>query len=186
MENWVIWLALGLFVVFLVVLYNRLVALRQRRRNAFSDIDVQLKVRADLIPNLVETVKGYAAHEKTVFDDVTQARATAMRGGTVAERSQAESALGAAMMNLLAVAENYPQLKADGSFQKLQAELADLENKIAASRRFFNNATNEYNTAIEQFPSVLIAKSFGFQPETFFELSAEEQRTVQTPPSVTF
>ncbi len=186
MENWTVWIILGLVAVFIIVLYNRLVALRQTRRNAFSDIDVQLKVRSDLIPNLVETVKGYAGHEKSVFENVTAARATAMRGGTIAERSQAESALGAAMMNLMAVAENYPQLKADGSFQKLQAEISDLENKIAASRRFFNNATNEYNTAIEQFPSVLIAKMFGFAPEPFFELSAAEQQSVQTPPTVKF
>ena len=133
MENWMIWAALGAVLVFIVVLYNRIVALVQRRKNAFSDIDVQLKMRHDLIPNLVESVKGYAAHEKGVFEKVTEARATAMRGGNVSDRVRAEGALGAAMMNLMAVAENYPQLKADGSFQRLQAELSDIENKIAAS-----------------------------------------------------
>jgi len=186
MESWIIWVVIALVAVLLVGLYNRIVALIQRRKNAFSDIDVQLKLRHDLIPNLVETVKGYAAHESTVFEKVTEARATAMRGGSVAERAQAESMLGAAMMNLMAVAENYPQLKADGSFQQLQAELSDIENKIAAARRFFNNATNEYNTAIQQFPAVLIARMFGFKEEVFFELDAAEAAAVKKAPSVNF
>ena len=186
MENWMIWAALGAVLVFIVVLYNRIVALVQRRKNAFSDIDVQLKMRHDLIPNLVESVKGYAAHEKGVFEKVTEARATAMRGGNVSDRVRAEGALGAAMMNLMAVAENYPQLKADGSFQRLQAELSDIENKIAASRRFFNNATNEYNTAIQQFPTVIIARLFGFREEIFFEMGVEEKAMASAPPSVKF
>ena len=164
------WIVLGVIVAIVglfILLYNRLVALRQTRNNAFSDIDVQLKQRYDLVPSLVETVKGYAAHEKTVFENVTNARAQvgAARGGAGATRVQAEAALGGALMGLLAVAENYPQLKADGNFQRLMAELSDLENKIAAARRFFNNATAEYNTAIEQFPAVLIANNFGFKKE---------------------
>lgn len=185
-DNWMIWAVLGAAALFLVVLYNRIVALVQRRKNAFSDIDVQLKLRHDLIPNLVETVKGYAAHEKGVFEKVTEARATALRGGSVAERAQAEGMLGTAMMNLMAVAENYPQLKADGSFQKLQAELSDIENKIAAARRFFNNATNEYNTVIQQFPAVIVARLFGFREEVFFELDAGEKAAVKTAPGVSF
>jgi LemA protein len=185
-EGWMIWVALALLAIVLVGLYNRIIALIQRRKNAFSDIDVQLKLRHDLVPNLVETVKGYATHEREVFEKVTEARATAMRGGSIADRAQAEGMLGAAMMNLMAVAENYPQLKADGSFQQLQAELSDIENKIAAARRFFNSATNEYNTAIHQFPAVLIARMFGFKEEVFFELDAAEAAAVKKTPDVKF
>ena len=172
-----------------IVIYNRLVALRQTRRNAFSDIDVQLKQRFDLVPNLVDTVKGYAAHEKTVFENVTAARAQVGRTngmGAAAEHLKAEGMLGSALMNLFAVAENYPQLKADMNFQKLQAELSDIENKIAAARRFFNSATAEYNTAIQQFPANLIAGPLGFRDETFFELAAGEAEAVHTAPKVTF
>lgn len=186
MQDWMIFAALGVIVLFLIVLYNRIIALVQARKNAFSDIDVQLKLRYDLVPNLVETVKGYAAHEKGVFEKVTEARASAMRGGAMPDRLQAEGALSGALMNLMAVAENYPALKADGNFQKLQAELSDIENKIAAARRFFNNATNEYNTSIHQFPAVLIAKMFGFKEETFFELDAAESQAVKAAPNVKF
>jgi len=186
MESWMIWAGLGVIALFLVILYNRIVALVQRRKNAFSDIDVQLKLRHDLIPNLVNTVKGYASHESGLFTRVTEARAAAMRGGSIADRAQAEGMLGAAMMNLMAVAENYPQLKADSNFQQLQAELSDIENKIAAARRFFNNATGEYNTVIQQFPAVLIARMFGFREEVFFELDAAEKDAVKTAPNVNF
>lgn len=186
MENWIFWAVLGGLALLLIGIYNRLVALRQRRRNAFADIDVQLKLRHDLIPNLVETVKGYAAHEKGVLEQVTAARASALRGGNLDDRMQAEAGLGAAMMNLLAVAENYPQLKADQNFQQLQRELSDIENKIAAARRFFNSATNEYNAAIQQFPAVLFARLFGFAEENFFELSPAEKAAAETPPPVKF
>lgn len=186
MESWILWVVLGGIVLLLIVLYNRLVALRQRRRNAFADIDVQLKQRHDLIPNLVETVKGYAAHEKGVMEQVTAARATAMRGGSIDDRMKAEAGLGAAMMNLMAVAENYPQLKADQNFQQLQAEISDIENKIAAARRFFNAATNEYNASIQQFPAVLVARLFGFHEENFYELDAAEKALANTPPAVKF
>lgn len=186
MESWIIWVVLGVVALMLVVIYNRIVALVQRRRNAFSDIDVQLKLRHDLVPNLVETVKGYATHEKGVFEQVTAARASAMRGGSLDDRLKAEAGLGAAMMNLMAVAENYPQLKADANFQALQAELSDIENKIAAARRFFNGATNEYNTAVTQFPAVLVARVFGFREENFFEMTAEEKALADKPPGVTF
>lgn len=186
MESWMIWVGLGFVALLLVGLYNRIVALVQRRKNAFSDIDVQLKLRHDLVPNLVNTVKGYAAHESGVFEKVTNARASAMRSGGVAERAQAEGMLGAAMMNLMAVAENYPQLKADSNFIQLQAELSDIENKIAAARRFFNNATSEYNTVISQFPAVLVARMFGFREEVFFELDAAEKAAANTAPSVNF
>jgi LemA protein len=185
MQNWYLWGFLAVLVLF-VLLYNRLVALRQTRRNAFSDIDVQLKMRYDLVPNLVETVKGYAAHEKGILEEVTAARATAMKGGPIADRARAESSLGTAMMNLMAVAENYPQLKANTNFQQLQSDLSDIENKIAAARRFFNSATSEYNTAIQQFPAVFVARAFGFKEEVFFELAGAEQQAVQTAPKVSF
>lgn len=184
------WITLGIIgfiVVVLIFLYNRLVALRQTRNNAFSDIDVQLKQRYNLVPQLVETVKGYASHEKEVFENVTNARAQvgAAKGAT-GERVAAENVLGGALMGLLAVAENYPDLKADQNFQKLMNELSDLENKIAAARRFFNNATAEYNTATEQFPAVLIANAFGFQKEEFFELDEAEAAAVHKAPEVKF
>lgn len=189
-----LWIVLGLLALTalgLIVIYNRLVALRQTRKNAFSDVDVQLKQRFDLVPNLVETVKGYATHEQSVFENVTEARARVGRAGNAGgaagtERIQAEGMLGSALMNLFAVAENYPQLKADQNFQQLQAELSDIENKIAAARRFFNNATAEYNTAIQQFPANLIAGPFGFHDEIFFELGAGEAEAVRTAPQVKF
>lgn len=187
MESWMV-IGIIIFIVgMLILLYNRLVALRQTRENAFSDIDVQLKQRYDLVPQLVETVKGYAAHEKETFENVTNARAAVgsakAAGG---ERVAAENVLGGALMGLLAVAENYPDLKADQNFQKLMSELSDIENKISAARRFFNNATAEYNTATEQFPAVLIANSFGFKKEEFFELDETEAAAVHKAPEVKF
>ncbi len=184
------WITLGIIgfiAVVLIFIYNRLVALRQTRNNAFSDIDVQLKQRYDLVPQLVETVKGYAAHEKETFENVTNARAQvgAAKGAT-GERVAAENVLGGALMGLLAVAENYPDLKADQNFQNLMNELSDIENKIAAARRFFNNATSEYNTAVEQFPAVLVANSFGFSKEEFFELDEAEAALVHKAPEVKF
>ncbi len=190
MGGLVMWIALGVvaaIALLLVVIYNRLVALRQKRENAFSDIDVQLRQRYDLVPNLVNTVKGYATHEKELLEQVTEARSKAMAGGGgPAEQAQAEGLLGAAMMNLMAVAENYPDLKANQNFQQLQQELSDIENKIAAARRFFNNATSEYNTAIQQFPAVLIAGSFGFMEEEFFDMPDTERAVVSEAPNVTF
>lgn len=181
----IVLLALAAIVLFVIVIFNRLVALRQTTKNAFADIDVQLKQRYDLVPNLVETVKGYAEHEKGVFEKVTEARATAMRASSLADRSQAEAALSGALMNLMAVAENYPQLKANENFKQLQTELADLENKIAAARRFFNNAVAEYNTAIQQFPAVLFAAGFGFKEMDMFTLG-DDRATVDKAPKVSF
>ncbi len=178
-------LALAAIVLFVIVLFNRLVALRQTTKNAFADIDVQLKLRYDLIPNLVETVKGYASHEKGVLENVTSARASAMRASSLQERGQAEAALSGALMNLLAVAENYPQLKANENFKQLQMELSNIENKIAAARRFFNNAVAEYNTAIQQFPAVLFAGSLGFREADMFTLG-DERATVNNVPKVSF
>lgn len=172
--------------IFFIILYNRLVALRQNNKNAFADIDVQLKLRYDLIPNLVETVKGYASHEKTLLENVTEARSRAMGAGSMKDRIGAEAALGTAMMNLLAVAENYPDLKANTNFAKLQEELSDIENKIAAARRYFNNAVGEYNTAIEQFPSVLVARMFAFQVAEFFGLDESQRTVIEQAPKVGF
>lgn len=172
--------------IVLISIYNRLVALRQNRNNAYADIDVQLKQRFDLIPNLVETVKGYAAHEKGVFEEVTKFRAQVKEAGTQEERLTAEKALGKAMINVLAVAENYPDLKADQNFQQLMAELSDIENKLAAARRFFNNATSEYNTAIQQFPANLIAGRFGFKTEEFYEVEESERDVMEKSPDVKF
>jgi LemA protein len=184
------WLAiLGVIAaaaLFVISLYNRLVALRQNRENAFSDIDVQLKLRYDLVPPLVESVKGYAAHEKTVFENVTAARASVAQSSGTDERLKAEQRLGGALASLYAVAENYPALKADQNFQALMAELADIENKIAAARRFFNNATNELNTAVQQFPSNFIAGTFGFKAEAFYEDSAVERALLEKAPEVKF
>ncbi len=187
MDSWVILVIIAAIAGLFVILYNRLVALRQTRENAFSDIDVQLKQRFNLIPQLVETVKGYAAHEKETFENVTNARAqVGSAKGSGGERAAAEGILGGALMGLLAVAENYPDLKADQNFQKLMSELSDIENKIAAARRFFNNATAEYNTLTEQFPAVLIANIMSFKKEEFFELDEAEAALVQKAPEIKF
>lgn len=185
--EWLIILGvLAALAVALITIYNRLVALRQNRNNAYADIDVQLTQRFDLIPNLVETVKGYASHEKGVFEEVTKMRAKVNEADTQGERLQAEQLLGKAMVNVLAVAENYPDLKADQNFQQLMAELSDIENKIAASRRFFNNATSEYNTAVEQFPANLVAGYFGFKTEEFYEVDEAEREVMEKAPDVKF
>ena len=165
--------------------YNRLVALRQNVGAAFADIDVQLKQRQDLVPNLVETVKGYAAHERGTLDEVTQARAAAASAGDMAAKAQAESVLTGALGKLMAVAEAYPDLKANQNFLQLQGELSDLENKIAAARRFFNNAVGEYNASIQRFPAVLIAGMAGFAPRDFFDVGAD-RAALNSAPQVKF
>lgn len=177
----------ALAVFYGITAYNRFVLLQQNRKNAFSDIDVQLKQRYDLVPTLVETVKGYAAHEKTVFENVTAARAGIRAGdGAAGERLAAEHKLGNALVNLFAVAENYPALKADVNFQQLMAELSDIENKIAAARRFFNNATAEYNTKVQQFPAKIVAGMFGFNAAEFYEDTAVERIVLEKAPAVKF
>ena len=185
-------LALIIIVVILVVLglmlmstYNRLVGLRQNANQAFADIDVQLKQRQDLIPNLVETVKGYAAHESGTLEAVTAARAAAAGATSVQDRVQAENALTGALRQLFAVSEAYPDLKANANFIRLQDELTDIENKLAAARRFFNNTVSEFNAAIQQFPAVLIAGAMGFSPRTFFDLG-ENRAAAETAPQVKF
>jgi len=183
---WVVLGGLAVLALGAVAIYNRLVALRQNREQSFADIDVQLKQRFDLIPNLVETVKGYAAHEKDVYENVTLARAGIENAKGLSERVAAENQLSRSMAMLYAVAENYPDLKADGMFQKLMAELSDIENKLAAARRFFNNATAELNTAVEQFPAVLFAAMLGFKKEEFFEIPDEQREVLEKPPEVHF
>ena len=165
-------IALG---VFLVMVYNRLVALRQTCNQAWGDIDVQLKQRHDLVPNLVSTVQGYASHEKETLENVIKARQTAIDATSVKDLAGAENMLSGALRQLFALSEAYPDLKANQNFMQLQSELADLENKIAAARRFFNNAVNEYNTSTEQFPAVVIANSMGFKMREYFEVAEAER-----------
>ncbi|TGY87839.1 LemA family protein [Marinicauda algicola] len=182
----VVLILLIIAAVVVALVYNRLVALRQTTRQAWGDIDVQLKQRHDLVPNLVETVKGYATHEKETLEKVVQARQQAVDASGLKDQAQAENLLSGALRQLFALAESYPDLKANTNFLALQNELADLENKIAAARRFFNNAVAEYNTAIEQFPAVLLAGPFGFKREDFFEVAASERARVEAAPSVKF
>jgi LemA protein len=172
-------------IVWAIGVYNGLISMRQRVNQAYADIDVQLRQRHDLIPNLVETVKGYAAHERGTLDEVVKARNTAVAAQGPAQQAAAENMLTGALRQLFAVAEAYPDLKASANFQQLQAELSDLENKIAASRRFFNNAVQEYNTGIQRFPAALFASSFGFAPKSFFDLG-DERTTVSQAPAVKF
>ena len=160
----------------LVALYNRLVQQRNRVDNAWAQIEVQLKRRWDLIPNLVETVKGYAAHERETFEAVTQARANAQKAGNPAEAAQAEGILGAALGRLLAVAEAYPELQADENFRQLQTELAETENKVAVSRQVYNDTVLTYNNTVQTFPGLVVAGPFGFSIREFFEVEDEAQR----------
>ncbi len=169
-----------------VMAYNRLVALRQNANQAFADIDVQLKQRHDLIPNLVETVKGYASHERGTLEAVIAARNTATAATGVQQQAAAEGMLTQALGRLIALSEAYPDLKANTNFQQLQSELSDIENKLAAARRFFNNAVSEYNTGIQQFPAVLFAGMFGFQHRDFFDVGAEDRKTLDVAPQVKF
>ena len=165
--------------------YNRLVGLRQNANQAFADIDVQLKQRQDLVPNLVETVKGYASHEKGTLEAVTNARAAAVAAPNVEQRVQAENALSGALRQLFAVSEAYPDLKANAGFMQLQGELSDIENKLAAARRFFNNTVSEYNASIQQFPAVLLAGAMGFAQRPFFDLG-ENRAAAESAPQVRF
>ena len=174
---------IALAAIALVVLYNRFVRLRNRVDNAWAQIEVQLKRRWDLIPNLVETVKGYAAHERETFENVTQARAAAQQAQTPAESAQAEGLLGQALGRLFAVAEAYPELQADENFRQLQDELAETENRIAVSRQVYNDTVLTYNNAIQTVPGVFFAGFFGFEKREFFDVEDDAQRE---PPQVSF
>ena len=178
------WVIIGLIVVLVLVIiaaYNSLVSLGQRVNQAFADIDVQLKQRHDLIPNLVETVKGYAGHERGTLEAVVQARNAAIAAPGVEQKVAAENMLSGALRQLFALSESYPQLKANENFRQLQSDLSDIENKLAAARRFFNNTVQEYNAGIQRFPAVLFAGMFGFQARTFFDVGEERAQLSQAP-----
>src|SRR3954447_5873669 len=182
------WIVLGVIVVlvlWIIMIYNQLVAMGQRVGQAFADVDVQLKQRHDLVPNLVETVKGYASHERGTLEEVIKARNVAMAAQGPAQQAAAENMLSGALRQLFALSEAYPDLKANQNFQQLQTELSDIENKLAAARRFFNNAVQEYNTGIEQFPAALLAGPLGFQKREFFDV-AEARPQLEQAPSVKF
>lgn len=191
--TWILIIVVAVIAVWAVAAYNKFIKLIQRAKEAWADIDVQLKRRYDLIPNLVETVKGYAAHEKGTFDEVTEARAKATQihvdpsnvtPEQIAAMAGAEQALTASLGKLLAVAENYPDLKANQNFLELQRELSDTENKIQAARRFYNGNVRDLNIAVQSFPSNLIASMFNFKQEEFFEL--EEDSKEKEPVKVAF
>lgn len=184
----IVWIIIGVIVVLVlgvIVIYNSLVRLKNRTDEAWSDIDVQLKRRYDLIPNLVDTVKGYAKHERELFEKVTKARTAAINAGGVQEKAKAENMLTGALKSVFAVAENYPDLRATENFQKLQDELSDTENKIMAARRFYNANVRDLNTKIETFPTNTIAGMLHFRKREFFELD-EGEEAAKEPVKVSF
>ncbi len=184
-QNWIILGVIVVLLLWIIVIYNGLVALRQRVNQSFADIDVQMKQRHDLIPNLVETVKGYATHERGTLEAVIKARQVAVAAQGPAQQAAAENMLTGTLRQLFALSESYPDLKANTNFQQLQAELTDIENKLAASRRFYNNAVQEYNTGIQRFPAVLFAGVFGFTSHQFFDVG-EERKALDQAPQVKF
>ena len=175
-----------LLVIIVVGIYNSLVKLRNNRENAFANIDVQLKQRHDLIPQLVATVKGYAQHEKELLTRVTEARAAAMSATGINDKIQAENQLSSALAGLKVSLEAYPDLKANQNFLQLQEEISDIENKLAATRRYFNTATRELNNKVQTFPSNILAGMFGFQKEPMFEVPKEERASMEKAPEISF
>lgn len=175
-----------ILIIWMISINNRLVALKNNRESAFSDIDVQLKQRYDLIPQLLGAVKGYMSHESEVLTRVTEARSRCMQAGSISEKIAAEQNLGAAMNGFNIQLEAYPDLKANTNFMHLQSEISDLENKLAAVRRFFNSATKEYNNGIEQFPSSIIAGFKKYKTEPMFDLGVENRQTLDKAPEVKF
>ena len=176
----------ALVIIWMISLYNRLVRLRNNRENAFADIDVQLRQRHDLIPQLVESVRGYMKHEAGVLQAVTEARANAVNATGIDEKIQAEQQLTGALRGLRIAVEAYPDLKASTNFMQLQEEISDVENKLAAARRYFNSATKELNVATEVFPSNIVATMFGFSKEMMFDLGDEGRKTMEEPPEIKF
>lgn len=168
-----------LLVIWLIAIYNGLVTLKNRTDEAWSDISVQLKRRYDLIPNLISTVKGYAAHEKQLFEQVSEARARAMGAGSRQEQAQAENALSGTLKSLFAIAESYPELKANVNFLELQRELTDTEDKIQASRRFYNGNVRDFNTKMQVFPNNLVVGMLGYKPYEFFQATEEEKENIK-------
>ncbi len=177
---------IALIIFWIISIYNRMVKLRNRRENAFADIDVQLKQRHDLVPQLVDTVKGYATHERELLIKLTQARTVAMQATSIDSKIVAEKNLSSALQGLKVAVENYPDLKANQNFLQLQEELSDIENKLAAARRFFNIATTEFNNAVETFPANIIAGQFGFNRATLFDLGNEVREDLYKPPTINF
>lgn len=173
---WIIIIVILIFLAWFIGTYNSLIKFKNRTREAWSDIDVQLKRRHNLIPNLVEAVKGYAAHERQVFEKVTEARTRALAAKTPAEAGKAEVGLAGALKTLFAVAENYPALRASENFQKLQTDLTDTEDKIQAARRFYNGNVRDFNIKQEVFPASIVAKLFGFKKAEFFEVEKAGER----------
>lgn len=182
---WIVIAVVAVLAIWAVSTYNRLVKLRNNRENAFADIDVQLKQRHDLIPQLVATVKGYAVHEKETLDRVISARNGAVNARSIEDKIVAENALSSALSGLRVTLEAYPDLKANQNFMQLQEEISDVENKLAASRRYFNSATRELNNSVESFPANLIAGMFGFKREIMFDLG-EQRQTLEQAPEIKF
>ena len=183
---WIILAVVALVVIWLVSIYNNLVKLRNNRENAFANIDVQLKQRHDLVPQLVATVKGYATHERELLESVTRARTQAMQAVTINDKIQAENLLSSALSGLKVSLEAYPELKANQNFLQLQGEIADVENKLAATRRFFNSTTKELNNAVQTFPSNLFARMFGFSKEPMFEIPQADRAALDKAPEIQF
>ncbi len=182
----IILIVVAVIALWVIGIYNNLVKLRNNRDNAFANIDVQLRQRYDLVPQLVNTVKGYAAHESGVLEKVTAARAAAMSATGINDKIAAETKLSSALAGLKVSVEAYPELKANQNFMQLQTELADIENKLAATRRFFNSTTKELNTSVQSFPANLFAGMFGFHTEPMFEIAQEERAAVEKAPEVKF
>lgn len=178
--------AVVIIALILISMYNNLVKLRNNRENAFANIDVQLKQRYDLVPQLVSTVKGYATHERELLEKVTAARSACMNATSINDRVQADNALGATLSGLRVAVEAYPELKANQNFLQLQNELSDIENKLASVRRFFNSATKELNNAVQSFPSNIIAGMFGFKKEPMFEIPASDRAAHEKAPEIKF
>lgn len=183
---WIILIIVVVVGIFIVSLYNKLVAYKNNRENAFADIDVQLKQRHDLIPQLVSSVKGYMEHEAGVLTRVTEARSRAMNASTIDGKIAAEQELGSALQGLQIQVEAYPDLKANTNFLQLQNEISDVENKLAAARRYFNSATKEYNVAVQSFPSNMIAGMFGFHTEPMFDVGTSERERLDQAPEIKF
>ena len=182
----IILIVVAVIALWAIFMYNNLVGLRNNRENAFANIDVQLKQRYDLVPQLVATVKGYAAHEKELLEKITAACTAAMGATNINDKIEADNQLSSALAGLKVSVEAYPDLKANQNFMQLQTELADIENKLAAVRRMFNSATKELNTAVQSFPANLFAGMFGFKREPMFEVAAEERAMVEKAPTINF
>ena len=186
MQTIIIIAVIALIVLWIISIYNNMIRLRNNRENAFSNIDVQLKQRYDLVPQLVSTVKGYATHEKELLERITEARSACLSANSINDKISANNMLSNALNGLKVSVEAYPDLKANQNFMQLQTELSDIENKLAAARRFFNSATRELNNAVQTFPGNLLAGMFGFHKEPMFEVAQEERATIEKAPQIQF